>query len=334
MGLARLQAAFWPARSLFCFCHSWRQKNIVSRLPLCREPRPPALLLHDDWMFAIAKPPAQQAPQLPDAAEAAAAAAAAEEASGSAAEEEQPARARPAFRNAIPGGSRSAGERPTAGAEYLSSPRAVQQAQPLVAERCWAQQAPARLSASVETTPASQAVAAPSPACSSPSVAQAAALPAQAALQAPAPAPACVQLQQPLPRWEQVPSLRALQDAAFDIRRSPASPAVPAAAAASFQQFAPMQQSAQAPDTAAAPSPAEQLAQQRRQLQQAAQAGRSPGAAATIDEVLASLRGRRGTPGAAAASSPGGPSLAQQLALAPASGGDTDTGAAHSPPAS
>ena len=241
-------------------------------------------------MFAIARP--AQAEQ-PDAAM--------EEAQPEAQPEAMAARRPVVFRNVIPGGAvpllgSPAGALPTAAADYLSSPLTQR-------EQASQRAPPQRLRVeAVETTAATR-----------PAAAAAAAAAVGAAVGA---AVAPVQLQQPLPRQQQVPSLSALQAAAFSIQRAPPSPAAQQAAAAAaaptLGQFAAMQPPAQQQRGAA---PAEVLAQQRQQLLE--RQPRSPTAAATIDEVLSSLRGR--SSGAGAASVGGRPpgSLAQFLSLSP-----------------
>ena len=219
------------------------------------------------------------------------------------------------FRNVIPGGALggAAGREPTAPLSHLEH-LAVQQQREEVEEQ--ATQALLQHSSAAEAAAAAAAAqsaaavqAARAAAAQGPTLHQFGAMPTGAAVQ-----PAPVQLQQPLPRRQQLPG--GLQPGwQFDIRREPAVPS--AGTAGSLQQPAPWEQHSSA-TSAATPSsvrldqfgaqqatppvaatPASLLAQQRSELQQRSQEARSPAAAATIDEVLAQLRGRgRGAAGA------------------------------------
>lgn len=290
--------------------------------------RGPALLLAQDWMFAISKTDEQPEEQL-----------AAQHATGQQ-QQQRPAQPRQPvrFRNVIPGGALggAAGKEPTAPASHVEE-LAQQQQQREEAEE---QATQALLQSSNATGAAAAAAAARSAAdmeaaravaAHGPTLHQFGAMPAAAAAQ-----PAPVQLQQPLPRRQQLAG--GLQPGwQFDIRREPH---LPAPASSSGQAAWPQQQgsvtTAGTPSsvrvdqfgaqqgsvtTAATPSsvrvdqlraqqastptssgtPASLLAQQRLELQQRSQEARSPAAAATIDEVLAQLRGGSRGPAAGGA---------------------------------
>ncbi len=247
-----------------------------------------------------------------------------QQAVGQAAHQRPPVR----FRNVIPGGALggAAGKEPTAPASHLEELAEQQQReeeQGQTAQALLQQSAAAQAVAAVESAGSAAAVeAARAAAAQGPTLHQFGAVtPAMAAAQ-----PAPVQLQQPLPRRQQLPG--GLQPGwQFDIRRD--AP-VPSAAAASLERSAQWQQHSSA-GTAATPSsvrldqfgaqqasaaggisqlsaatPTSLLAQQRSELQQRSQAARSPAAAATIDEVLAQLRGRgRGAAGSGASGAAG-----------------------------